>query len=160
MSSNAAERSRSISSFPFSPDGRLALSASSDGTLRLWDVRIGRTVHVLAGHSSGVMDCAFSPEGRPALSASRDNTLRLWEVASGRKVGRFSADADLSCCAFKPQGWQLMAGDVGGAVHFLTIMRPEELGIPAVPEAEHEVQSREPPTKSGRRRWWPFGRRR
>ena len=66
-----------------SGDGRLALSASEDNTLRVWDVASGTTLQVLKGHTSSVRSCALSGDGRLALSASEDKTLRLWDVASG-----------------------------------------------------------------------------
>ena len=63
------------------PDGR-ALSASGDGTLRLWDVASGECLRALEGHSGSVTYIAALPEGR-VLSASDYNTLRLWDLASG-----------------------------------------------------------------------------
>src|SRR5438128_2288007 len=35
----------------FSPDGRTALSASDDHTLRLWDIATGKEVRTFTGHS-------------------------------------------------------------------------------------------------------------
>lgn len=57
--------------------GDRALSASSDSTLRLWDLASGETLHVLEGHSDSINHVAALP-GERALSASDDNTLRLW----------------------------------------------------------------------------------
>ena len=66
------------------PDGRRALSASEDRTLRLWDLETGRTLATLEGHSGRVTACAVLPDGRRALSASLDRTLRLWDLETGR----------------------------------------------------------------------------
>ena len=52
------------------PDGRRALSASDDGTLKLWDLETGRTLATLEGHSKRVTACAVLPDGRRALSAT------------------------------------------------------------------------------------------
>ena len=46
----------------FSPDGKTLASASSDNTVRLWDVATGRCLAVLLPLPEGWV--AFSPDGR------------------------------------------------------------------------------------------------
>ena len=64
----------------FCPDGRRAVSASYDKTLRLWDLTTGREMHRFAGHEGAVSCVAVSPDGRYALSGSSDKTVRLWRL--------------------------------------------------------------------------------
>ncbi len=54
----------------YSPDGRRIVSASDDGTLKVWDAESGACVATLAGHGNGVQGCAYSPDGRRIVSAS------------------------------------------------------------------------------------------
>jgi WD40 repeat protein len=68
----------------WSPDGSAVLSASGDGTVRVWDARTGKVLHVLSGHTGLVFGCAWSPDGSAVLSASADGTLRVWDIATGR----------------------------------------------------------------------------
>ena len=42
-----------------SADGRLAVSASEDTTLKVWDVATGRELRTLAGHSDAVEGVAL-----------------------------------------------------------------------------------------------------
>ena len=65
----------------FSPDGRRIVSASDDGTLRLWDADSGECLRVLEGHHDSVSACAFAPDGRRLVSGSDDGTLRVWDIA-------------------------------------------------------------------------------
>src|SRR5262245_55125950 len=69
--------SNAVNSVAFSPDGRVALSASNDSTLKLWEVATGkelRTINVRSSKSlfgyTMVWSVAFSPDGRTALSGS------------------------------------------------------------------------------------------
>ena len=75
-----------VNAVALTPDGRLAVSASSDNTLKVWDVASGRELRTLAGHTDWVNAVALTPDGRLAVSASGDNTLKVWDVASGREL--------------------------------------------------------------------------
>ena len=68
------------------PDGRHAVSASYDNTLRVWDLESGQSVRTLEGHSDSVHGVAITPDGRRAVSASSDKTLRVWDLESGQSV--------------------------------------------------------------------------
>ncbi len=65
-------------------EGRRALSASADKTLKVWDLETGMPLHSLEGHSN-VVDCdAVYADGGRALSASWDTTLKVWDLETGR----------------------------------------------------------------------------
>ena len=71
----------SVLSVVFSPDGKLALSGSSDNTLKLWDINTGKLLKTFEGHIFWVKSVAFAPDGKFALSGSWDNTLKLWYIS-------------------------------------------------------------------------------
>ena len=73
------------------PDGRHALSGSSDNTLRLWDLATGETLRTLEGHTDAVNTVAVLADGSRALSGSWDNTLRLWDLATGETLRTLEA---------------------------------------------------------------------
>ncbi|MEK7992794.1 MAG: hypothetical protein AAB403_03215 [Planctomycetota bacterium] len=59
-------------------DGHLAISASHDNTLKVWDLRKGAELRTLSGHKGWVSGLAVFADGTRAISASRDKTLRIW----------------------------------------------------------------------------------
>ena len=95
----------------FSPDGRLALSAGADKTLRLWDVDTAKELACWLGHTATVMSLAFSPDGKFALSGSKDQTLRLWDVAAGETRQILTGhSAEVYAVAFSPDGKRAVSG--------------------------------------------------
>src|SRR5436190_804834 len=58
-----------VQSVAFSPDGKTLASASSDKTIKLWDVATGKQRATLNGHTDGVSSVAFSSDGKTLASA-------------------------------------------------------------------------------------------
>jgi WD40 repeat protein len=78
--------------FEFCPyeiaDGQRAVSASDDGTLKVWELESGRELHTLAGHADGDFAVAVTADGRRAVSVSEDHTLKMWDIESGASIVR------------------------------------------------------------------------
>jgi WD40 repeat protein len=110
-------QSSPANSTAFSRDGRLALFASADKSVRLWDVDAGRDLRRFIGHTASVWAVAFSPDGKRALSGGADNTVRLWEIETGREIKRLDGHEGLvSTVAFSPDGKQALSGGYDHAV--------------------------------------------
>jgi guanine nucleotide-binding protein subunit beta-2-like 1 protein len=56
------------------------LSSSWDRSLRLWDLRIGKTTERFVGHTKEVLSCSFSADNRQILSSGADRVIKLWNV--------------------------------------------------------------------------------
>lgn len=61
----------------FSPDGSLLVTASSDGSTRLWSVPEFKLQCVMTSHSDDVMQAKFSPDGEKIASCSYDSSLSV-----------------------------------------------------------------------------------
>ncbi|MET8762907.1 WD40 repeat domain-containing protein [Lentzea sp. NPDC004782] len=75
-----------VNTVAFNADGHTVVTASHDGTAKLWDTAQGKEIATLTGHQSTVNAAAFSPDGRTVATASWDHTARLWN--SDDRAGR------------------------------------------------------------------------
>ena len=60
--------------------GDALVSASRDGTIRVWDVAARRAVGGVQAHTSWVNCCALSVDGRSLVSVGTDGMIRVWDV--------------------------------------------------------------------------------
>jgi WD40 repeat protein len=97
----------------FSADGKRVLTASEDGTARVWHADgTGRPVE-LTGHTEAITSASFSPDGQRVLTTSEDGTARLWSAdGKGDPVVLKGGSGRLLCGAFSPDGKRvIVAGD-------------------------------------------------
>jgi WD40 repeat protein len=113
--------SDSVNGVAVTADGKRAVSASFDNTLKVWDLESGRALRTLEGHSDSVNGVAVTADGRRAVSASTDNTLKVWDLESGSPIATFHCDASLQCCAVARER-EIIAGDASGQIHFLLLV--------------------------------------
>jgi len=99
----------SVDSASFSPDGTRIVTASYDGTVRVWDAARGTTLAELKGHTRGLSSAAFSPDGTRIVTASWDNTARVWDASTGTSLAELKGHtrAVLSA-AFSPDGARIV----------------------------------------------------
>jgi tetratricopeptide (TPR) repeat protein len=98
----------------FSPDGKVALTGSSDQTARLWNARTGEPIGPPLMHQGGVWSVAFSPDGRWILTGAFGDASRLWDAATFQPIGPPLPDAageGLPKVAFSRDGRFLLTAD-------------------------------------------------
>ncbi len=89
----------------FSPDNKLILTASEDGTARVWDARSGRSQVELRGHIGKVQNAAFSLDGTMIITAGEDKTAQVWETSSGKNLAVLRGhNKALTGASFSPNG--------------------------------------------------------
>jgi WD40 repeat protein len=75
-----------VSDCAFNSDGKLILSASDDGTLKIWDTDSGALLETLRnrGQSGFIKSCAWSGDNKLIVSASSDGRLTVWDALDRR----------------------------------------------------------------------------
>ena len=72
----------------YSPDGLHIITASKDGTARVWNAKTGKELLQLIGHNNIIYMARYSRDGLRIVTTSRDSTIRIWEANSGKELLR------------------------------------------------------------------------
>ena len=106
----------------FHPDGLLLGTGSSDGVIRLWDVKTGTSPAAMTGHaaSSPVSSLSFSENGYHVASAGADG-VRVWDLRKQKCILHLeatSSGSDGATCSvcYDYSGFYLAMGTTGGGV--------------------------------------------
>jgi serine/threonine protein kinase/WD40 repeat protein len=95
----------------FSPDGRRAISAAADETLRVWDVETGQELRRFPWHPGKATAGAVSVDGRRVVSGGEDGTVRLWDVDAGRETCVLAKhSAQVATVALSADGAKVLSG--------------------------------------------------
>lgn len=105
-------------------NGRYAVCASEDNTVKVQDMESGGNIGTLRGHTSEVSTVAVATDNRRVVSGSSDNTLKVWDLETGSVTAVFFLDVAVTSVAVSPDGRSIIAGDSGGQVHCLRVVLP------------------------------------
>jgi WD40 repeat protein len=95
----------------FTADGKVLVTASTIGTLQLWETETGREIRLIDADTGTVVSIAFTPDGRHLVVGALDGTLRVWNVAAGREVARAEARTRrFNKLAMSPDGRHVITG--------------------------------------------------
>ena len=71
----------------FNPDGNLLVTASNDGTARVWDTTSRKEVAVLKAHEGAVTTARFSFDGKMVVTTGADGTIVVWDTTNWKQSG-------------------------------------------------------------------------
>jgi WD40 repeat protein/tetratricopeptide (TPR) repeat protein len=70
----------SVVSAEFGPEGERVLTASMDGTARVWDARTAQPLTEPLRHEAPVVAAHFSPDGQRVVTVSETSAAWIWEI--------------------------------------------------------------------------------
>jgi len=92
-----------VNDFAFSPSGRMLATASSDHTVRIWDIAASKETTVLQ-HSAEVSYVRFAPKDDTKLLTVSGGKTQVWNLASGSATFEVTGNGTF----FSPDGTQLI----------------------------------------------------
>lgn len=123
----------------FSPDGKHIVSASRDGTAKIWNVETGVSVKKPMQHATRLTHVAISPDSTLVATTSEDGIARLWNLSSGDSVHRpLRHNGSCHHAVFSPDGRFLLisSGTVGKSG--TATLWDTKTGKMAVPPMSHQ----------------------
>jgi len=105
-----------------SPDSDFVVTASADGTCKIWDRTTGEERTTLTGHIDWVTARAISPDSDFVVTVSQNKTCKIWDAATGQERASLPLSGEGRCVALHP--WQPFAacGDSGGGVYLIDLV--------------------------------------
>ncbi len=121
----------SVTGLSFSPEGRSLASASSDQTLRIWDVGSGELLQTM---QADPFQMAFGENGQTVVSVSLFGGIREWDISSGETVRELQIPLEVALSSdFTSDGKILAIADLDGNVEIWDAERGELiLTVPTV----------------------------
>lgn len=98
------------------PNSQQIISASRDGTLKVWD-RQGTLLHILEGHTDSVEAVACNADGTLIASCDQAGGILVWDAESGTEQYRLTfPDIRGYSLAFRPDGKLIAIGCNAGNI--------------------------------------------
>ncbi|HMG34357.1 MAG TPA: hypothetical protein VKM94_10500 [Blastocatellia bacterium] len=127
---NLAGHERAVNFVDFSADGQRLVTASDDGTARVWRADGSGKPVVLKGHAGAVGSAAFSPDGQRVVTASFDGTARVWRAIGGEMLAVLKGHTKAVVSAsFSPDGQRVVTASDDGTAR---VWRADGSGTPVV----------------------------
>jgi WD40 repeat protein/serine/threonine protein kinase/tetratricopeptide (TPR) repeat protein len=120
----------------FSPDSRIVISSSREGTAQLWDAASGKKFGPPMHAGGQLLHMSFSPDGKTVLTVSEGDTARLWDAVTGLPHGlplRLLPQTHILAAGIQPDGKIMLTGAEDNADDIARLWDPvtgHPIGVP------------------------------
>ena len=125
----------------FSPDSWRVVTASEDGTARLWNALTGEPLGDPMRHEAEVLWAQFSGDGRRIVTASVDGSARIWRADTGQLAAPPLRHRDVVHFAtFSPDGQKVVTASRDHTVRIWNAQTGQPIGAPLVHPGAGELR--------------------
>ncbi len=108
------------------------VTASYDGTARVWDAHTGQPLGEPMHHENWVLFAGFSPDGSRIVTTSEDKTARLWDSRRGIPISDPMQHEDRVLSAtFSPDGSRIVTASADQNARLWDILPPSNASPPS-----------------------------
>ena len=119
-----------VSDAKFSPDGTRILTASYDGTARIWDAATATVIAILNGHTREVVTASFSPDGKWVLTGSSDGTARIWDTLTGAETVNLKGHTrEIVTASFSSDGEFVVTASIDSTIRIWKVKAGTEVAV-------------------------------
>ncbi|RLD60880.1 MAG: hypothetical protein DRI95_14910 [Bacteroidetes bacterium] len=100
-----SEENKFVGHLCISPDGKLIAGSCENKTVKIWDIRTAKLLHVLPGHKEGYYThTCFSLDGKLLASIPKFGRVSFWSMETGKPLLTLKKFGDISGLVFHPSG--------------------------------------------------------
>ncbi|HSZ24558.1 MAG TPA: caspase family protein [Cytophagaceae bacterium] len=106
-----------VSSIEFGPEKYKMLSASWDGSARVWDISTGMMVQKIKTGKSALHTAIYTPDGKKIITGGDDRIIRIFDAANTKLLNTLEGhQAEVTCLKISQDGKMLVSYSLDGAI--------------------------------------------
>jgi WD40 repeat protein len=121
----------------YSPDmtvfatGGWDTNPDSESKIKIWDLKTGKLVATLKGHTIGVWCLAWTPDGKTLISGSNDDSIRTWNTSNWKQIAVFDEHTDyVYGIAISPNGRILASASIDNTARLWNLDNNQPISSP------------------------------
>ncbi len=106
-----------VSSIAFGTNPNNALTASWDGTARIWDITTGMMVQKFKGAAGMLHSAIYTADGKRIITGGDDRIIRIWDIQTGQVVKTLNGhQSEITSLSLSTDGKMLVSYSTDGVM--------------------------------------------